>query len=53
VKDNSIVCHSEPIRLSFANRSQRSEEAHGELREESRHFFALMELSNAGILGSE
>ena len=28
-------CHSEPIRPSSANRSERSEEAHGKLREES------------------
>ena len=39
VEDNLIACHSEPVRF-----------AQGRLREESRHFFALIELSNAGIL---
>jgi hypothetical protein len=39
VEHNPIVCHSEPVRF-----------AQGKLREESRHFFALTELSNAEIL---
>jgi hypothetical protein len=40
------ACDAEPVRRSFANRSERSEEAHGELRGGPPHFFS----TNTGML---